>query len=463
MLSSLFADEPDPGIGDALGLAAAVDDGLVHGFARVDEDRVAALAALAAGFGGSPLREAVAEAVDKIAAGSIADDHLFALAAARIALFGAVHDALLARADAALGRERAEWQGEPGLAAWSGSVSAEPHRARLGVAAATHLLAGARSWLRELAITGWRGVDDDLVSASGQAIEAALAEPELRRLAVLLDGLAAELRAGSPIATMDHLPVRRWADLWSRALLLARDGGRTQRAEQAEPVTGRLFVLGADVHEHPTAVQVQVHGVLETSGGATRLVRASVSAAKVDTIVGPAIWRLLAGHQMLLTALAERRVLDLTDMPLLPGGDLIWRDDRARPGEAADPFTTARVHLGTALAPAAPPMERHPARIAEPVFVEDLTGVPLDTRRLPACGPLTPQLLAGATACIGLLRWDDGAWTVQPIGVETTVKKKQVGVHTIDWALGPADPKLAKAAGEAVEVLRERAGRLLRK
>ncbi|MER7001517.1 hypothetical protein ABT297_00455 [Dactylosporangium sp. NPDC000555] len=446
MLSSLFADEPGPGIGDALGLAAAVDDGLVHGFARVDEDRVAALSALAAGFAGSPLREAVAEAVDKIAAGSIADDHLFALAAARIALFGAVHDALLARADAALGRKRAEWKGEPGQAA-----------------AASHLLAGARSWLRELAITGWRGVDDDLVSASGQAIEAALADPELRRLAVLLDGLAAELRAGSPIATMERLPVRRWADLWSRALLLARDGGRAQRAEQAEPVTGRLFVLGADVHEHPTAVQVQVHGVLETSGGAARLVRASVSAAKVDTIVGPAIWRLLSGHQMLLTALAERRVLDLTDMPLLAGGDLIWRDDRARPGEAADPFTTARVHLGTALAPATPPLERHPARIAEPVFVEDLSGVPLDTRRLPACGPLTPQLLAGATACIGLLRWDDGAWTVQPLGVETTVKKKRVGVHTIDWALGPADPKLAKAAGEAVEVLRERAGRLLRK
>lgn len=447
MLASLFADAGSGAdIDAALDLAAAVDEGLVHGFARLDEERAERLAALAAAFGASPLREPVAEAVEKILAGSIADDHLFALAAARIAVFGSVHDALLARADAALGRERDVWQGAPGPAA-----------------AATHLLGGARSWLRELAITGWRGVDHDLVSASGQVIEASLAEPELRRLAVLLDGLAAELRAGSPIATMEHVPMRRWGDLWSRALLLAQDGGRAQRAEGAPTVTGRLFVLGVDVHEHATAVQVQVHAVLEGAGAGPRLVRAGVSAAKVDTIVGPAIWRLLAGHPMLLTALAEHRTLDLTDMPLLAGGDLVWRDAQARPGEPADPFTTARVHLAAALAPATPPLERHPARIGEPVFVEDLSAVELDTRRLPACGPLTPELLAGATACIGLLRWDGGAWSVQPIAVQATVKKKQVAVHTGDWALGPADAKAAKAAGEAVEVLRERAGRLLRK
>ncbi|MGI5245896.1 hypothetical protein [Dactylosporangium sp. CA-139066] len=450
MLSSLFAPgaEADAGVGPALELAAAVDEGLLHGFARVDEDRADALATLAGAFAGSPLHEPVAEAIDKIAAGSIADDHLFALAAARIALFGAVHDALLASADAALGRRRAGWAG----AAEAG-------------AAPPNLLAGARSWLRELAITGWRGVDNDLVSASSQAIEAAFGEPALRRLAVLLDGLAAELRAGSPIATLEHVPVRRWADLWSRALLLARDGG--PRAAAAEPVTGRFYILGTDVHEHPTAVQAQVHGVLEAGGEhaakEVRIVRASVSAAKVDTIVGPAIWRLLGGHQWLLTALAQRRVLELTDMPLTAGGDLIWDDARARLGDEADPFTTARIHLGAALAPATPPLERHPVRIAEPVLVEDLSTVTLDTRRLPACGPLTPEILAGASACIGLLRWDDGAWSVQPLGVQTTVKKKQAAVHTGDWALGPDDAKLAKAAGEAVEVLRERAGRLLRK
>ncbi|GAA0736934.1 hypothetical protein Drose_35760 [Dactylosporangium roseum] len=438
-------DGTDPGLTEALDVVAAVDDGLVHGFARVDEDRAAALAALAGAFAGSPLRDRIAEAVDKVAAGSIADEHLLALAAARVAVFGAVHDALLARVDSALSRTRAPWQGQPGPAA-----------------GAANLLAGSRSWLRELAITGWRGVDHDLVTASSQVIEATLADPELRRLAVLLDGLAAELRAASPIATLERLPVRRWADLWSRALLLAQDGGRAGRAADAETVSGRLLVLGVDVHEHSTAVQVQVHGVLE-AGGVTRLVRTSVTAGKVDTIVGPAIWGLLQGFPVLMTALAERRSLDLTDVPLLASGDLIWHDTRAKAGEPADPFATARVLLPGALAPAVPPLDRHPARIAEPVFVEGDSAVPLDATRLPACGPLTADLVAGASACIGLLRWDAGKWTVQPIAVQATVKKKTVAVHTADWALGPTDAKAAKAAGDAVQVLRERAGRLLRK
>jgi hypothetical protein len=436
----------DLGLDEALDLVAAVDQGLVHGFSRVDEERAAALAALAGAFAGSPLHERVVEASDKIAVGSIDDDHLLALAAARIAVFGAVHDALLARADNALSRTRAPWQGAPGPAA-----------------GAANLLAGSRSWLRELAITGWRGVDHDLVTASSQVIEATLADPELRRLAVLLDGLAAELRAASPIATLERVPVRRWADLWSRALLLAHDGGRAQRAADAQAVSGRLLVLGADVHEHGTALQVQVHGILEAGGSGPRLVRTSVAAAKVDTIAGPAIWVLLQGHPVLMTALAERRSLDLTDMPLLASGDLVWRDAQAKAGEPADPFTTARVLLTGALAPAVPPLERHPARIAEPVFVEGDSAIPVDTTRLPACGPLTAKLVAGASACIGLLRWDAGRWAVQPIAVQAKVKKKTVAVHTTDWTLGPTDAKAAKAAGDAVEVLRERAGRLLRK
>ncbi|WP_238008230.1 hypothetical protein KZZ52_58075 [Dactylosporangium sp. AC04546] len=443
---ALLDNTEDEGLPEALDLLAAVDEGLVAGFARVDEDRAAALTDLAGAFAGSPLADRVTEAVEKIAAGSIADEHLFALAAARVAILGAAHDALLVRADAALSRTRAAWSGEPGPAA-----------------TAANLLAGSRSWLRELAITGWRGVDHDLVSAAGQVIEATLADPELRRLAVLLDGLAAELRASSPIATLERVPVRRWADLWSRALLLAQDGGRAQRAEGAEPVTGRLLVLGADVHEHGTAVQIQVHGVLEAGGAEPRLVRASVAAAKVDTIVGPAIWGLFQGQPMLMTALAERRSLDLTDMPLLASGDLVWHDDRAKPGAPAEPFATARVLLTGALAPAVPPLDRHPARIAEPVFVEGQSPIPVDTTRLPGCGPLTPEMVTAASAVIGLLRWDAGRWTVQPIAVETTVKKKTAAVHTTDWALGPTDSKAAKAAGEAVQVLSERAGRLLRK
>ena len=465
-----LVDDPQPGVRDALDLVTGLDDCLAHGFARLGEERVTALAALAGALAATPLGEQVGEAVEKLAAGSVADAHLTALAGGRAALLGAVHDALLARFDAALGRTRASWEAPPSAAT--------------PTTGADNLLGGCRSWLRELAITGWRGVDHDLVASVDQTVQALLAEQDLRRLAVLLDGLAGELRASCPVGTMPHLPVRRWADLWARALLLSQAGGWPHGSEPAGLVSGRLLPLGVDVHEHGTAVQVQAHGVLEPTGGAPpRLVRASVAAAKVDTIVGPALWRLLGGYPVLLGALADCRSLDVTDLPLLASGDLVWRDDQARAGGPADPFATARVHLAGALAPAVPALDRHPVRIAEPVLVEgysvtadrgrtavtfDLDGhaLAVDVERLPACGPLTPGLVAASSACLGLLRWDGGGWLLQPLAVQATVKRRTTAVRGGDWALGPTDPKVVKAeakAGDAVAVLRERAGRLLRR
>ncbi|MER7368865.1 hypothetical protein [Nonomuraea wenchangensis] len=500
-LGELTAAGPE-GVDDALGLVDGFDGALAHGFARIGEEPAAALAALAGAMAGGPLGERAAEAVDKVIAGSIGDEHLAVLAGARAALTGAVHDALLTRLDTALHRERAPWEAVPATGAVpsgsaqatdavpSGSAqatdavpsgSAPTSGAKLPGSAPTsgaelpgNLLAGCRAWLRELAIAGWRGVDHDVVAPSDQAIEALLAVPSLRGLAVLLDGLAAELRASCPVSTMDRLPARRWGDLWTRGVLLSRSG---PWHGGAEPVSGRLLILGADVHEHATVVRAQVHGILEPAGGGpARLVRTGVAAAKVDTIVGPAVWRLMSGHPVLLGALAGHRALDLTDMPLLPGGDLLWHDDRAAAGEEADPFTTARVLLGAAQAAPVPPLDRHPVRIAEPVLVEgykidggalELGGsrIALDLDRLPTGTPLTPELVAASSACLGLVRWD-GRWLLQPLAVQATVKKKPVTAHTGDWALGPTDPKVVKAeakAGDAVAVLRERAGRLLRK
>ena len=146
-------------------------------------------------------------------------------------------------------------------------------------------------------------------------------------------------------------------------------------------------------------------------------------------------------------------------------------------GEPADPFATARVLLSGALAPAVPPLERHPVRIAEPVLVEGYTAgggtltldggtIAIDVDRLPSCGPLTADLVAASSACVGLLRWDGGRWALQPLAVQATVKRKPAEAHNGDWAMGPTDPKVVKAearAGDAVAVLRERAGRLLRR
>ncbi|MDR7276162.1 hypothetical protein [Catenuloplanes atrovinosus] len=438
------------GVDDAIALVDGLDDALTHGLARIDEERAAALEELAAAFAGSPLADRVADSVGKILAGTVTDEHLVALAGARAALLGAAHDALLGAVDAALGRTRAVWDATP-------LTGDEPG-----------LLAGGRSWLRELAIAGWRGVDHELAAAGGQAVAALLADPARRRLAVLLDGFAGELRACAPVATLDRVPVRRWSDLWTRALLLSQDG---YPAWESAPVSGRLLYLGADLHEHPTVFRAQVHALLET-GDEVRVVRTSVAAAKVDTITGPSAWRMLAGFPIFRAMVTGHTAAEIDGMALTPAGDLIWDEERATVGEATDPLTTARVRLSAATLPAVPPLDRHPATIATPVLLEggfDLGGgvtVAVDHDRLPAAGPLTPALADAATTCLGLLRWDGGRWSVQPLAVQATVKKNQVTVHTGAWANGPDDPKAAKAeaaAGTAVDVLRERAGRLLRK
>lgn len=493
-LAELVADPP-AGVAEALDLVTGFDQTLCTGLGRLDQQQAAALADLAGALAATPLGPRVAEAVDKTIAGSVADEYLVALAAARTALLGAVHDALLDRLDTALGRSRPGWP-EASVAsvaeAAGGSVAAGPVGPVAGGVAAGGAVAGGMpagplsgvaGWLTEVALAGWRGIGHDLVATAGQLLPPLLAEPSLRRPAVLVDGLAAELRARCPVPAGQPLPVRRWADLWARALLLAQPGHLPAAAGTgAGLVSGRLLPLGVDVHEHDTAVQVQVLAVLEPAGGdGPRLVRASVSAAKVDTITGPAVWQLFGQHQVLLGALAAGHGLDLAGVPLLPSGDLLWHDDQARPAEQVDSFAVARVRLAAATGAPVPPLDRHPVRIAEPVLLEgyragkgeggglrfDVDGQPLPVAvdRLPTCGPLTRQAVASSSACLGLLRWD-GRWLLQPIAVQTTVKRQPVTMSTADWALGPTDPKVAKAearTGDAVAVLRERAGRLLRR
>ncbi|MDI3385294.1 hypothetical protein QIS99_03550 [Streptomyces sp. B-S-A8] len=458
--------EPVDGLDEALAAVDAFDGALASGLLRPQPDRAAGLLGLADAVAGTPLAAKAAEAAEKAVAGAAGEDHFVALAAARTALLGAVHDALGARAEEATGRPRGErsTQGDG------------PREAAQEV----NVLVAARSWLSDLARCGWQGMDHEVVAGAAPVVSALLPEPGLRRLAALLDGFAAELAASCPGASLQQVPERRWADLWARAMLLTVPGA----AEMPETATvsGRLLPLGVDVHEHPTAVQAQIHAVLEPAdGSAARLVRASVSAPKPDTVVGAGLWQLLRPHLSLLEALGEGRAMELTDMPVTAEGDLLWSDGHARQGEPADPFATARVALPTATEAPTAPLDRHPARLAVPVFVEgyaaqlDEGGLTLtlagqalhvDADRIPTASPLTPEAVAKSGACIGLLRWDAGRFTLQPLAVESTVRKKTVALHAGAWAGGTTDKagvKGEKAATDAVKVLRERAGRLLRK
>ncbi|MFF6981390.1 hypothetical protein ACFZAV_27695 [Streptomyces sp. NPDC008343] len=454
--------EPVDGLDEALAAVDAFDGALVAGLLRPQPAQAAGLSELAHAVAGSPLAAKVTEAAEKAAAGAAGEDHFAALAAARAALLGSVHDTLLVRIQEATGRTAGE------ETAPAPTVTQE-----------ANLPAAARAWLADLARAGWQGIDHDLVAGSAQIVAAMLPDPALRRLATLLDGFAAELAASCPGATLERVPVRRWADLWSRAMLLTLPGGADTPVTGA--ATGRLLPLGVDLHEHATAAQAQVHAVFEPAdGGAPRLVRASVSVPKPDTVVAAGVWQLLRPHMSLLTAVGEGRAMEVTDMPITSEGDLIWSDERARTGEAADAFATARVALPTAALSTTAPLDRHPARIAVPVFLGTYTAqqddgavtftlaagtVSVDTDRIPTAGPLTPEAVARSGACLGLLRWDAGSFRIQPLAVEMTVRKKPVTVHAGGWAAGTTDKagvKAEKAATDAVAVLRERAGRLLR-
>ncbi|MGW1464234.1 hypothetical protein ACWCPT_07770 [Streptomyces sp. NPDC002308] len=462
MRAGLLAEEID-GLDEALTAADSFDRVLVTGLLRPRPAQATALAEFADALAGSPLAARVAEAAAKAASGAAGEEHFTALAAGRAALLGSAHDALTARAAEATGRTTAP----------AAAPAVEP-------GAPANLLVAARSWLCDLARCGWRGIDHEVVSGAARIVSAMLADPELRRLAALLDGFAAELAASCPGASLERPPVRRWADLWTRAMLLTLPGAAD--APSTVPVTGRLLPLGVDVQEHATAVQAQVHAVFEPADGSTPyLVRASVSAPKPDSVVGAGLWQLLRPHLSLLAAVGEGRATEVTGMPVTPAGDLIWSDAHARPGEPADSFATARVALPTATARATAPLDRHPTAVAVPVFLDGyaaaaeedgsvtftLAGgaLDVDVDRIPAAGPLTPEAVLASGACIGLLRWDAGAYRLQPLAVETLVRKKPVAVHAGAWAGGTTDKagtKAEKAATDAAAVLRERAGRLLR-
>ncbi|MGW2177478.1 hypothetical protein ACWCXX_05140 [Streptomyces sp. NPDC001732] len=455
--------EPIAGLDEALSAVDAFDRALVAGLLRPRPAQAAELMEFADALAGTPLAGRVAEAAEKAAGGAADEDHFVALAAARTALLGSVHDALTSRIQEVVGRPGSE------------ETIAAP-----GEQQAANLLAAARSWLSDLARCGWQGIDHEVVSGAAQVVSAMLPDPALRRPAALLDGFAAELAASCPGASLERIPARRWADLWARAMLLTLPGAAN--VPTTGTVTGRLLPLGIDVHEHATAVQAQVHAVFEPADGSTpRLVRAGVSAPKPDTVVGAGLWQLLRPHMSLLAAAGEGRAMKLTDMPITCENDLIWDDAHARPDKPADAFVTARVALPTATGAATAPLDRHPARIAVPVFLEGYTAqqdddaltftvaghpVAVDPDRVPAAGPLTPEAVAASGACIGLLRWDAGSYRLQPLAVETTVRKKTVAIHAGEWAGGTTDKagvKAEKAATDAVAVLRERAGKLLRK
>lgn len=451
-LSSL-ADLP-PGYSDAAGLIDGIDRCLLVGFGRLGSDQTAALAAVARGFAGTGLAEPVAAAVDAVGRGELREAHFTVLAAARAALQGAQYDALRKQVADALGRPFEPAADEPAPAKADGPFAAWGE--------------STRHWLTELAVAGFKQLDAAAVLPFAATLENMEAEPRAVRQAALLAGFQQELLASVPMSALPDVPLHRLADLWTRGMIGSL---RSPDHPPGAKTDGTFYPLGTEYRSHPSFAAYVVYGVLDAPPG-PRVVRVTLSSYKVAALRGPEVWRSFpAGCQPLLKALADGTAVAVAGCSLLPTGDLV-PDGVISAGPKGDAFAKATEFLAASAGtfPQAA-VDRHPVQIAEPVVLAGFTltddtvslaggGVlPLFPAAFPAWGELSPAGLAGAEQIVALLRFDAGKWHVQPLAARLGGKKPA----RVASGTGGHDALAPKKKGDTLAILKERAGRLLRK
>jgi hypothetical protein len=440
---------------------AALDRCFLVGFGRLGPEQHDALRALERVCAGTPLGAPVQAAVAALGRSEFVDRHFVALAAARAAVQAAQHDALRAQAAAALGR--------PAVPATNGEA---PPPAADAAGPLENWLGSARHWLTELALAGFRQLEAQTLSPFFATLEHLQGEPAALRLAALLTGFLNELLEALPVAALPAIPVYRWADLWTRAMLASV---RLPTPASGRKVRGNLTFLGADLRQHGYFVSADLYALLEPAGEPARTARVTFSAYKVNVLCGPDVWCCLpAAAEAPLRGLSQHLPFKVDGMTLLPGGDLLW-DGKAEAGREAPFLELARQRLapGAAEAPlpsVAAPLDRHPVQIAEPIFLGpykvvngettrldlgDGVGLPVALARLGG-SELKPEHVAASTSMLGLLRFDGGRWEVQPLAVVLAGKKAEV-VFT-----GSGAAQARKSPSKTLSILKERASRLLR-
>lgn len=424
-------------------VVAALDQCFLLGFSRLGPDQHEALDAVGRICGGSPLGATVAGAVAALKRNEFVVAHFTALAVARAAIQGAMHDALRAQARAALGRTTDE---EPGVEAKSADVPA-----------LRNWQESTRQWLMELALAGFQQLESPTLAPFAATLEQIQGEPKLTRLGALLTGFLNELLSSLPIASLPSVPLYRWVDLWTRGMV----GSLHVPEMTGSKVNGKLTPLAADLRHHGFFVSADIYGLLESTGKA-RAVRVTLSSYKVDVLAGREVWRCFGKpSESLLQGLSEGRTLDVKDATLTDTGGLLW-DGKASLGK---PFKRpdilrrfAPAADGVSGFPSVAPVDRHPVQIAEPVFLDKTDELPIATQRLSRAGGLDANRVKGATSLFGLLRFDGGVWAVQPLSVTVGSQEYFAGQDAYEAAT-----EVDRKKGDTLAILRERASRLLRK
>lgn len=435
------------GVAETTRLIEQVDRALLTGF--VGGRGGDALAALARVFAGTPMDARLNEAAGALERSEFQERHFATLAAARMALQGALYDTLRGQARAWLGR--ASDQAAPAAQTLTGGD--DP------------LLSSARHWLMELAITGLGRLEVGMVIPFFETLAQMRTTPPLVGVSALLGGFAHELLRALPLTSLEDAPLSRWGDLWSAGMIGAMG---VSDAAQTVSVSGTLHVLGIDLRQHAHMVSVVFYALLDGRD----LVRITRSSYKVEAIRGDELWLLFPDTALLLDGLASGKAVEVRDMLALPSGDLLWNANAASAGKKYKLFDAAKAFAPGENSPtlgALPPLQRHPVQISEPVFFSDYvlengalrfgdgTLLPLDWTRSTVT-EITPEALEGTGRLFGLLRYDACVWSVQPLTLGDAAGKLKVFVGEGGAKLLKKPPK-----SSAVATLQERASRLLRK
>jgi hypothetical protein len=437
------------GVGAIQQAIAQMDASFLNGFVGGQRDGLAALPHI---FARTPLEKRVRASLDTLARNEFSEASFLTLAAARVSLQGILHDLLRNQALVALGRT-----------SHTDNSGSTPDRRPQSSA----LFDSTRHWLMELALSGFARLEPGTLFSFLPTLSQLRTCPDAFHLNALLTGFLNEILAAIPIKEAGQVPLLRWCDLWSVAMLSA-----VGIAPSPPPflVSGTLYPLGVDLHQHAQAASLVVYSILVTGDRDERalFVRQSWSAFKVSAIRGDELWLLFPEAQRVLQSLMQSKALNVTDMPLLPSGDLLWNDDNAEAGKKYKPLDIALQYCrpGSSLeTPTTPALERHPVQISEPVALtnfqveedkltlKDDLILPLD----PYHTGFSPETLADSDALFGLLRYNAGQWMIQPL-IAGAPKGKFEFAGQAGAELLNKPPKTS-----TVSILKERSSRLLRR
>ncbi len=447
-------------------LLETIDQCFLTGFARYDTGHEQMLASIRRIFSGTPLADACQKCGEALQRSEFLAEHFAALAAVRASLQGTYCDVLQKHLLEVLQR--------PPMQEIRG---AETEQSDTPSAAQT-LSDSARQWLMEVALTGFAKLDPAAVTPFMPTLHQLQEQPEQIRLSTVLTGFIDEMLPIIPVTDARNVPLARWSDLWTRAVLAAFPVAPVP----TETVSGELHLLGSDLHQSPHLVSIVMYGLLLMESG-SRVVRITLSSYKVDAIPAEEIWFLFPEAAPLFDALAEKKTLSILAMPLRASGDLLWNGN-AEIGKKCQPMKVAEEWFGAEGAQTADPCyllpaDRHPAQLAEPMFLADYQTkkeeerlwlewgdelrLPVAVERISRLSGLTPENIAKSVQMFGLLRFDAQQWSVQPLGIVSQAGKGKKGKAETIFSGDQAASLFKKPPKTSIiATLQERASRLLR-